>query len=81
MVKECTCCGDVCIIREYKHPRKRNYSIYKVKYYRSNEWMYMMKVQDDEFPIPLTKVQVEEILSDPDLGATIASNHWLDRYR
>ena len=80
-MKKCTCCGDVCILFEYANPSKRNYSIYKVKYYNSDEWMYMMKVYADAFPVPLTKGQVEEILSNPELGASIAFNHWLDRYR
>lgn len=80
---ECTCCGDVLKTLECKRGLGYgSYSIYKICNNRNfNGWFYIMFVEDDKFPIPLTEEEAEDFLEDPSKGATFAHNIFFDRYR
>lgn len=77
-----TCCGDVLQLFEYESPCSRNYSLYKICNHRNfNGWFYIMMIEDDQFPVPLTEQEAMSFIKDPSKGATFALNTYFDRYR
>lgn len=77
-----TCCGDVLKLFEYQSLCSRNYSLYKICNHRNfNGWFYIMIIEDDKFPIPLTEEEAMSFIEDPSKGATFALNTYFDRYR
>lgn len=79
--EQCTSCGDVFKIFEYEG-NIRSYSIYKIcNLHNFVGWSYIMKLEDDVFPIPLTEQEVSTFLENPEEGEVLALNTWFDRYR
>lgn len=77
-----TCCGDVIKIYEHQTTRSRNYSLYKICNHRNfNGWSYIMMIEDDQFPVPLTEEEATNFIEDPSKGETFAFNTYFDRYR
>lgn len=77
-----TCCGDVVELSEYQSPFSHNYSLYKICNSRNfNGWFYIMIIEDDNFPVPLSEEEAMSFIEDPSKGATFAHNIYFDRYR
>lgn len=83
-----TCSNDVIELLSYKTASNtgRNYTLCKVlqkglKSTQNISWVYMLILKDDEFPIVITKEYAKTILENPDIGAKLAYNTWLNRYR
>lgn len=80
---QCTCCGDVLKLLECEgYSRFPNYSLYKICNSRNfNGWFYIMIIEDDKFPVPLSEEEAMSFIEDPSKGATFARNIYFDRYR
>lgn len=83
-----TCSNDVIELLSYKAASNtgRNYTLCKVlqkglKNTQNISWVYMLILKDDEFPIVITKEYAKTILESPDIGAKLAYNVWMNRYR
>ena len=80
----CTCCGDVIRLLEVAGETRR-FSLYKTwKVDLKNQYQqttYFILAEDDPFPIVITKKMADEILKNPEEGATLVADYWLGRYR
>lgn len=72
------CRGDV--VELISHVGSRSFTLYKVEKYDTNEWIYMMFINNDVFPIVISEELAESIIANPSIGAKIAYNTWLERH-
>lgn len=81
----CTCCFDVIRLMEVTSviPNYlRGFSLYKTKVYDGKDtWKYYLLLEDDTFPVVITKEFADTILEHPEEGEYVAWNMWFDRYR
>ena len=84
----CTCCNDVVILMDVKSviPNViRSFTLYKTQVLNEKkyfvDWMYYIAVEDDRFPIAITKEAAKEIYDNPEKGHWLVWNRWFDRYR
>lgn len=47
----------------------------------SNNWVYMLIIEDDKFPIIISEDCAKKILADPIKGGNLLFNRFFDRYR
>ena len=80
--QQCTCSGDVFQLLEYKGGNTiRNYSLYKIFNMDSRNYIYIMLIEDDPYPVALTKEKFDSFLENPEEGHAEAYNIWMNRYR
>lgn len=85
--RRCTVCGDVEELLAYAGSEGRHYALCRIRElddvsrHTSNNWVYMLFIEDDMYPIVITEKCAKSILENPEEGATLAFNRWFDRYR
>ncbi|MBQ8042784.1 MAG: hypothetical protein IJ272_01370 [Clostridia bacterium] len=80
--------GDVIELLRYKAGiGDRSYNLCKVLAVEAvdrttaDNWVYMMLISDDKYPLVISKECAQSILDNPEKGYELAYSRWLDRYR
>lgn len=80
--------GDVIQLLSYKADiSNRSYTLCKVLELEdvdrttADNWVYMMLIANDEYPLVISKECAQSILDNPKKGEQLAYSRWLDRYR
>ena len=80
-----TCSGDVVELLVYKaDEHSHSFKLCKVSMHYEAEntmWVYMLLVERDAYPIVISKEQAKRILENPQEGAQLVYNCWMQRYR
>ena len=85
-----TCCGDVRELLYHEgNLSEHTFSVCKAVVYEDAEhrsritdnWVYMLIVKGDNYPIIITEECAKSILENPEKGKTLAYNLHFDRYR
>lgn len=79
LCEPCTCNNDVVKFLEVKkidpNDKTIEFTLYQVKMYDyENRFTYFLSIQDDPYPVSVTKKTAEEIIRHPEYGEKIASN-------
>ena len=88
MAGQVNCKGDIIVLYKFEPNDNhwRGYEILKVKIYRQKgykewDWVFLMIVDDDKYPIALTDVYASHLLDNPNEAKSFAYNIWMDRHR
>lgn len=85
-----TCCGDVRELLYHKgNSDEHTFSVCKAVVLEdaddrtrfSDNWVYMIIVEKDQYPIIITEECAKSILENPEKGKNLVFNRWFDRYR
>ena len=83
-----TCICDIQLIAEFESEKERNFQIfvsYKPFYEgvkeTKNEEIYFMLIEDDVFPVFISKEQVDTFIKNHEKAKEFAYNVWMNRYR
>ena len=68
------------LLAEYTSDSDMDYQIIK-GYLAENDSIYFIKVYDDEYPIFITKKQLEEFIYNVEKTKTFIFNTWMNRHR
>ena len=85
IIEECTCCGDVIKLMDFKCESYRNFSLYRTFELdiegKQHRFRFFLLLDNDKYPIIITEDAAKNIMKNPEYGKKLVFNHWLNRYR
>lgn len=83
-----TCICDIQLIAEFESEKERNFQIFvsNKTFYKGpieirDERPYFMLIEDDPFPVFISKKQVDTFIKNHEKAKEFAYNVWMNRYR
>ena len=69
------------VIKLVTYTGSRPFELFKVEHHDSNNWTYMMMIDNDALPIVVSEELAQAIIADPSIGGSIAYDTWYERHR
>ena len=82
--KSVTCIGDVKILAKFMSEYERNFEIFvalNLKNTKVCEDIYYILLEDDKYPVFITKEQADEFIININRAKAFVKNTWMSRYR